>query len=191
MHIVPKGRANQPKANLPGSIPTKPAEVKQIDDYPWWQYNGFGAVTGEAFGIIAIDIDEPTLAVQSGVHKHLQKSKNHLTAFHGTTSADVFAGASKGTILYRYDGDGLRSTNRHFAEDFGFELLYGRNVAQLRGVHSSGEPYETKGTLKEIPPKLLDYLTELTAQGNYFTKTNEKREPVWRSPLNQLPSEER
>lgn len=178
MHIVPKGRPNQPKANLPGRIPTKPAEVKPIDDYPWWQYNGFGAVTGEAFGIIAIDIDEPNLAAQAGLHKHLQKSKNHLTAFHGTTSADVFAGASRGTILYRYDGNALRSTNHQFAQNFGFELLYGRNVVQLRGVHSSGEPYETKGTLKDIPPKLLDYLTKLTAQGNYFTKTNEEREPV-------------
>ena len=165
--VQPKGRADSPKANLPGAIPTTRGKIN-LDDYPWYKYNGVGAITGKAFNTIALDIDHLDEANNSGLFKHTQRSVGHLCSYHGKgTAKEVRSGQHRGTLIFQYDGDELASSGSQFLKRYGFEILYGNKIVQLRGVHDSAEPYSYGGTIKPLPRKLLKFLR--TAQ-SIFTE---------------------
>ena len=171
--VQPKGRADNPKANLPGEIPSEAFE-KDIEEYPWYRYNGIGAITGPAFTTIAIDIDHLNEAVTSGLFKFTQKSKGHLCVWHGEGSGkEVASGQKRGTMIFKYAGTDLKTTGANFIQQYGFEILYGEKIVQLRGVHGSGEAYRYQGTLKDLPPRLLEFLKGVYSEAPSRLVSNE------------------
>jgi hypothetical protein len=175
--VQPKGRLDNPKANLPGPIPTEKTDVS-LDDFPWYMYNGVGVVTGKAFNTIAIDVDHLPEARESGLFKFTQKSVAHICSYHGNaTVKEVRGGEHRGTLIFQYDGDEIQSTGSQFLKKYGFEILYGNKVVQLRGVHDTGEPYSYGGTIKPLPPRLLKFLK--TVQGTIAeSPTPYKPDPI-------------
>jgi len=174
LSVLPKGRKHQPKANLPGKIPTEKPTTK-LDDYPWYQYNGIGILTGKHFNVLAIDVDNLERAKRSGLFDHTGKSKSHLATWHEKGNRkQVVAGEIRGTILYQYQGDELSTTATRFAATFGFEILYGRTVVQALGVHSSGEPYQYKGSIKPLPAKLRKFLVNCQTEVDFFTPDSDR-----------------
>lgn len=158
--VVPKGRSGNEKANVKDTYTDETIRYWQetpLEDADWLDYKGFGAYTGQAFGLLAIDIDYPKKAKESGLFEHVRKS--HSVAWHGNVSHEaILAGESGGTLLFRYNGEDLHSTNANYLQAHGFELLYGRKVVQLAGRHPDGDDYQVRGKPKSLPKKLLDFL---------------------------------
>jgi hypothetical protein len=159
-HIVPKGTPQNPKANPPGRYD----EIwpVAIEDFPWHRYNGIGAYAGPRDGIVAIDIDHVALATASGLFEVLKPKKHFETRRTKGRAYDVQKGLSRGSVLFKYDGDRLKRTGPLFARTNGFEVLYGKDIVQLHGIHPSGDAYSVRGTLQPLPDALLDFLVQKT-----------------------------
>lgn len=155
---VPKGRwrIGEEKANIPNAFdPDIIARWKDqpLEDEIWKDYQGFGVYTGQVFGIIAIDIDDVEKARASGLYNNLPKKG--VVAHHGKGAASsVISGQKRGTVLFRYQGTDIEETTGFFAKHYGFEVLYGRKIAQLAGKHPNGERYTFSGKLVDLPNAL-------------------------------------
>lgn len=160
--IVPKGRRGKgyEKAGVANTYSEetisywKETPLEQAD---WFGYQGFGAYTGKQFGIVGIDIDHLEKAKNTRLFELLNKSG--MVCWHGGCDAEeVRSGKKRGTVLYSYQGDSLKTTGSQFFNEFGFEILYGNRVVQLAGKHTSGEDYRYKGKPTPIPKDLLNLL---------------------------------
>jgi hypothetical protein len=158
--IAPKGRRHEPKANIPATFSQSvidhwrqtPAEQAE-----WGEYEGYGCYTGPDFGVIALDIDDPSLAAKTGIFEHMSTAK--MVAWHGNGKADdIKSGRKSGTVVFKYDGTNLKTTGAAFRRNYGFEILYGKRLVQLGGFHTSKEPYRWTGKPTALPGPLLDLL---------------------------------
>lgn len=158
--IVPKGRPGNEKANIIATYNDETINYwleTPLEDAEWGNHQGFGAYTGQQFGLIGIDIDDPEKAKNSGLFDHI--GKNPSVAWHGSIShEEVIKGECVGTLLFRYDGDELRTTNAQYFHANGYELLFGKKVVQLAGNHPNGDTYQYRGKPKKIPKKCLSFL---------------------------------
>jgi len=160
--IVPKGRNG--KGNEKAGVPNTYADETirywretPLDQADWFGYQGFGAYTGQEFGVIGIDIDHLEKANNTELFKHLRRGG--IVCWHGDfDSSEVRSGHKRGTLVFKYDGDDLKTTGANFFTENGFEILYGKKVVQLAGPHPDGMAYGYKGSLSPIPKALLTYL---------------------------------
>lgn len=162
--VVPKSTDQIPKKNVPKVFTEEVIsrwKNEPLTDEVWYKYKGFGVYTGKEFGVIGIDIDELDRVKNTDLFKYIPKTTGFV-AHHGEGLASlVKRGDKRGTIVFKYSGDRLKTTGRKFLQDNGFELLYGDKVVQLRGVHENGDTYKYAGQLTEIPDKLKGYLEGL------------------------------
>ena len=85
--------------------------------------------------------------------------KGGMIAWHGDFGhSDILNGTKRGTIIFKYDGESLHTTDAKYFFEHGFEILYGKKVVQLAGPHPDGHDYKYRGSLKPIPKKLLNFL---------------------------------
>jgi hypothetical protein len=76
-------------------------------------------------------------------------------------------------MIFEYNGDLLKPTDGNFLQEYGFEILYGKSVAQALGVHENGEPYQFLGTLKPLPEKLEKFLSGCQKAHKRFVDSNQ------------------
>jgi hypothetical protein len=164
--VLPKGLRGTPKANVPDTYDVATVTKWRntaAQDADWGAYEGYGCYTGREFGVLALDIDDPAIAIATGIFGVLGKWS--AVAWHGGGKAEeVLSGRRRGSILFRYAGDQLATTGAKFLRDFGFEILYGKRVVQLGGYHQTGEPYQWAGKPLPLTKELLDLLTWLTPE---------------------------
>ncbi len=164
--VVPKGRSGEDKAGVLKTY--EPDTIQYWRDTPlekadWTIFRGFGAYTGKEFGILGIDIDDLDVARKTDLFKH--PLKGCFVAWHGKVESDeVRNGNYRGTLIFKYRGDDLRTTGGSFLKSNGFELLYGKEVVQLGGPYGKEESYQFEGELTELPAglrKSLEWLIDV------------------------------
>ncbi|WP_415878409.1 DEAD/DEAH box helicase family protein [Methylomonas sp. TEB] len=160
--VVPKGKHGKgyEKASVKDTFaPETVAYWREtpLDQADWFGFVGFGAYTGPEFNLVGIDIDNPEKAKDTRLFELI--GKTGMVCWHGDWEPDdVRMGEVRGTLLFKYSGDQLKTTGGQFLKDNGFEILYGKKVVQLAGLHHTGEKYTFKGKLTAIPQALTEYL---------------------------------
>jgi hypothetical protein len=171
--VVPKGWRGNEKAGVPRTFEPETIDYWRnmpLDQAEWGNFEGHGTYTGKEFGIVGIDIDYLDTAAKTELFEHLKSGG--VVVWHGTgNETEVRNGKLRGTILFKYKGDALRTTSGPYLKNYGFEILYGKKVAQLAGHHTSREKYHYQGKLTQIPKKLLNFLAwtipEFESEINY------------------------
>jgi hypothetical protein len=158
--IVPKGSELIAKKSYKHFMETSVKDIP-LENHPWEEFNGFGAVTGQEFGVIGIDIDYPEIAEKDGLYDVLfptkTASKNCLICHHQNNVDSVQEHEAKGTILFKYsDGDIKTITNPRFSKSHGYEILYGKRIVQMSGIHQNGSRYKVAGKLTNLPEALKE-----------------------------------
>ncbi len=158
--VIPKGTRLNPNKNPPKTFEQETVDYWRNADYEtvdFEDYIGLGAYTGQEFKTLAIDIDDPVAARESGLYDALTKAG--ITQWHGTfDDTDVRSGKEKGTIIFHYEGNDLYTTSAKFAKCNGFEILYGGKVVQFTGPHTDGTTYHYKGSTAELPKRVKHFL---------------------------------
>jgi hypothetical protein len=160
LSVVPKGRRDHEKANVSGTYSPEVVEYWRktpLEHANWRDHHGFGTYTGKEFGIVGIDIDHIEKAKRADLFKYL--NKGGIVCWHGDFDPkEVRQGMRRGTLLFRYTGDELKTTGTSYFFHYGFEILYGKKVVQLAGPHPNGDIYRYRGSLTPLPKALLNYL---------------------------------
>ena len=140
--------------------------------YDWSQYRTFGTYTGPRFGVLVLDIDEPTK-----FHKWIEAPLwdprdlgDCLVSYHRQDSAEaVRSGAAKGKLIFKFAADADHPLARigkvALRSSLGVEIFYGGDPTLL-GEHPDGpaQDYLLEGVLGPPPDWLIADLVERAAK---------------------------
>ncbi len=145
---LPKEYKYNPKGSRLNEIKT---------DWNFSKKAGIGVYTGQAAGLIAIDIDHPEKVQISNLFS------DTMIVTHGEAApAEVLKGKVKGTLLYKAVDLDTCTTDKKFVDQHGFEVIYGGKTVQVLGLHPDGTEYKLSGELKELPAELRTWIEENT-----------------------------
>ncbi|HMB02346.1 MAG TPA: hypothetical protein VKP69_01235, partial [Isosphaeraceae bacterium] len=136
--------------------------------WPWDRYPAYGTYTGPRFGVLVLDIDEPTK-----FHKWIEAPLwdprdlgDCLVSYHRKDSASaVRAGEAKGKLIFKFEADAdhclARIGKAALRQSLGVEIFYGGDPTIL-GAHPEGpeQDYLLEGALGPPPSWLIKDLSE-------------------------------
>ena len=150
----------------PGSLVKDPTFL-----WDWDRYETVGTLTGPAWGILVLDVDEPVkfaTAVDKNSSPLLESRwadlEGCLVSCRGASHPDaVRSGMGRGKLIFRFlaapDHPLAVMKIEKWKKAYGVEVFYGKGIPSVLGAGPDGTTYQLDGTLGPPPGWLIDLLT--------------------------------